>query len=135
MNHGSATSVCQGERSFTVQLEAAHLQYRDAVDNVYGRFGDAWAAAVPQLRAAWEKAITRMTRGDRRDILTQLEWEFSPLLYSAERGDLANEFVPIPRRRPRRSWRGSGTWLPWTSNRPGTLSECDDPRQPLRRMP
>ena len=22
-------------------------------------------------------------------------WEFSPLLYSAERGDLANEFVPI----------------------------------------
>jgi hypothetical protein len=24
-----------------------------------------------------------------------LEWEFSPLLYSAERGDLANEFVPI----------------------------------------
>lgn len=24
-----------------------------------------------------------------------LKWEFSPLLYSAERGDLANEFVPI----------------------------------------
>ena len=24
-----------------------------------------------------------------------LEWEFSPLLYSAERGDLANDFVPI----------------------------------------
>ena len=24
-----------------------------------------------------------------------LRWEFSPLLYSAERGDLANEFVPI----------------------------------------
>ena len=22
-------------------------------------------------------------------------WEFSPLLYSAERGDLANDFVPI----------------------------------------
>jgi hypothetical protein len=24
-----------------------------------------------------------------------LRWEFSPLLYSAERGDLSNEFVPI----------------------------------------
>jgi hypothetical protein len=24
-----------------------------------------------------------------------LRWEFSPLLYSAERGDLANEFIPI----------------------------------------
>ena len=24
-----------------------------------------------------------------------LKWEFTPLLYSAERGDLANEFVPI----------------------------------------
>ncbi|MGH3252871.1 MAG: hypothetical protein ACRDOI_42575 [Trebonia sp.] len=24
-----------------------------------------------------------------------LRWEFSPLLYSAERGDLANEFLPI----------------------------------------
>ena len=24
-----------------------------------------------------------------------LRWEFSPLLYSAERGDLANELVPI----------------------------------------
>jgi hypothetical protein len=24
-----------------------------------------------------------------------LRWEFSPLMYSAERGDLANEFVPI----------------------------------------
>jgi hypothetical protein len=24
-----------------------------------------------------------------------LSWEFSPLMYSAERGDLANEFVPI----------------------------------------
>jgi len=24
-----------------------------------------------------------------------LKWEFSPLLYSAERGDLANDFVPI----------------------------------------
>jgi hypothetical protein len=24
-----------------------------------------------------------------------LKWEFSPLLYSAERGDLGNDFVPI----------------------------------------
>jgi hypothetical protein len=24
-----------------------------------------------------------------------LKWEFSPLMYSAERGDLANDFVPI----------------------------------------
>jgi hypothetical protein len=24
-----------------------------------------------------------------------LSWEFSPLMYSAERGDLANDFVPI----------------------------------------
>jgi hypothetical protein len=24
-----------------------------------------------------------------------LRWEFSPLMYSAERGDLANEFIPI----------------------------------------
>ena len=24
-----------------------------------------------------------------------LTWEFSPLMYSAERGDLANDFVPI----------------------------------------
>jgi len=24
-----------------------------------------------------------------------LRWEFSPLMYSAERGDLSNEFVPI----------------------------------------
>ena len=24
-----------------------------------------------------------------------LSWEFSPLMYEAERGDLANDFVPI----------------------------------------
>jgi hypothetical protein len=24
-----------------------------------------------------------------------LRWEFSPLMYSAERGDLANDFIPI----------------------------------------
>jgi hypothetical protein len=24
-----------------------------------------------------------------------LDWQFSPLMYSAERGDLANDFVPI----------------------------------------
>ncbi len=24
-----------------------------------------------------------------------LDWQFSPLMYSAERGDLANDFIPI----------------------------------------
>ena len=34
--------------------------------------------------------------GEIDEVFTRnLRWEFSPLLYSAERGDLANEFVPI----------------------------------------
>jgi hypothetical protein len=34
--------------------------------------------------------------GEVDEVFTRnLRWEFSPLLYSAERGDLANEFVPI----------------------------------------
>jgi hypothetical protein len=34
--------------------------------------------------------------GEIDEVFTRnLRWEFSPLLYSADRGDLANEFVPI----------------------------------------
>ena len=34
--------------------------------------------------------------GDIDEVFSRnLKWEFSPLLYSAERGDLANDFVPI----------------------------------------
>jgi hypothetical protein len=34
--------------------------------------------------------------GEIDEVFTRnLRWEFSPLLYSAERGDLANEFVPV----------------------------------------
>jgi len=34
--------------------------------------------------------------GEIDEVFTRnLRWEFSPLLYSAKRGDLANEFVPI----------------------------------------
>jgi hypothetical protein len=34
--------------------------------------------------------------GTRDEVFTgELKWVFSPLKYSAERGDLANEFVPI----------------------------------------
>ncbi|MGD0701115.1 MAG: hypothetical protein ABSA02_14650 [Trebonia sp.] len=39
----------------TAQLKAAHLHYRDAVANAYGKPRDAWAEALPQLRAAWEE--------------------------------------------------------------------------------
>ena len=34
--------------------------------------------------------------GTRDEVFSgELKWVFSPLKYSAERGDLANEFVPI----------------------------------------
>jgi hypothetical protein len=34
--------------------------------------------------------------GEIDEVFTRnLRWEFSPLLYSAERGDLANKFIPI----------------------------------------
>jgi hypothetical protein len=34
--------------------------------------------------------------GTRDEVFSgELRWVFSPLMYSAERGDLANEFVPI----------------------------------------
>lgn len=47
--------AADGVLSNTAQLEAAHVEYRDAVDNAYGRSPDPWAAALPQLRAAWEQ--------------------------------------------------------------------------------
>jgi hypothetical protein len=42
--------------------------------------------------------VRRVRKGDGTvdEIFSRnLRWEFSPLMYSAERGDLANEFVPI----------------------------------------
>lgn len=45
------------------------------------------------------RTVLRRVRNDEGTIdeifSRRLRWEFSPLLYSAERGDLANEFVPI----------------------------------------
>ena len=41
-------------------------------------------------------AVSRMTKVKIDEMFSRnLKWEFSPLLYSAERGDLANDFVPI----------------------------------------
>jgi hypothetical protein len=41
--------------------------------------------------------LRRCTGGDRRDEVfsRHLKWEFSPLLYSAERGDTLYDFIPI----------------------------------------
>jgi hypothetical protein len=45
------------------------------------------------------RTVLRRVRNDEGTIdeifSRDLRWEFSPLKYSAERGDLANEFVPI----------------------------------------
>jgi hypothetical protein len=45
------------------------------------------------------RTVLRRVRNDEGTIdeifSRDLRWEFSPLMYSAERGDLANEFVPI----------------------------------------
>jgi hypothetical protein len=45
------------------------------------------------------RTVLRRVRNDEGTIdeifSRDLTWEFSPLMYSAERGDLANEFVPI----------------------------------------
>jgi hypothetical protein len=45
------------------------------------------------------RTVLRRVRNDEGTIdeifSRALTWEFSPLMYSAERGDLANEFVPI----------------------------------------
>jgi hypothetical protein len=45
------------------------------------------------------RTVLRRVRNDEGTIdeifSRELKWEFSPLMYSAERGDLANEFVPI----------------------------------------
>ena len=41
-------------------------------------------------------AVLRATKVQVDEVFSRnLRWEFSPLLYSAERGDLANDFVPI----------------------------------------
>jgi hypothetical protein len=37
------------------QRTAAHLQYRELVDNAYGKPRDAWAEVLPEMEAAWEK--------------------------------------------------------------------------------
>jgi hypothetical protein len=45
------------------------------------------------------RTVLRRVRNDEGTIdeifSRNLSWEFSPLMYSAERGDLANDFVPI----------------------------------------
>jgi hypothetical protein len=45
------------------------------------------------------RTVLRRVRNDEGTVdeifSRDLRWEFSPLKYSAERGDLANEFVPI----------------------------------------
>ena len=45
------------------------------------------------------RTVLRRVRNDEGTIdeifSGDLSWEFSPLMYSAERGDLANDFVPI----------------------------------------
>jgi hypothetical protein len=45
------------------------------------------------------RTVLRRVRNDEGTIdeifSRNLSWDFSPLMYSAERGDLANEFVPI----------------------------------------
>jgi hypothetical protein len=45
------------------------------------------------------RTVLRRVRNDEGTIdevfSRNLAWEFSPLMYSAERGDLANEFIPI----------------------------------------
>jgi hypothetical protein len=45
------------------------------------------------------RTVLRRVRNDEGTIdeifSRDLKWVFSPLMYSAERGDLANEFVPI----------------------------------------
>lgn len=45
------------------------------------------------------RTVLRRVRNDEGTIdeifSRDLSWEFSPLMYSAERGDLANDFVPI----------------------------------------
>ena len=45
------------------------------------------------------RTVLRRVRNDEGTVdeifSRNLRWEFSPLMYSAERGDLANEFLPI----------------------------------------
>ena len=45
------------------------------------------------------RTVLRRVRNDEGTVdeifSRHLSWEFSPLMYSAERGDLANDFVPI----------------------------------------
>ena len=45
------------------------------------------------------RTVLRRVRNDEGTIdeifSRHMSWEFSPLMYSAERGDLANDFVPI----------------------------------------
>jgi hypothetical protein len=45
------------------------------------------------------RTVLRRVRNDEGTVdeifSRDLRWEFSPLMYSAERGDLSNEFVPI----------------------------------------
>jgi hypothetical protein len=45
------------------------------------------------------RTVLRRVRNDEGTVdeifSRNLSWEFSPLMYSAERGDLANDFVPI----------------------------------------
>jgi hypothetical protein len=45
------------------------------------------------------RTVLRRVRNDEGTIdeifSRKLIWEFSPLMYSAERGDLANDFVPV----------------------------------------
>jgi hypothetical protein len=45
------------------------------------------------------RTVLRRVRNDEGTIdeifSRNLSWEFSPLMYSAQRGDLANDFIPI----------------------------------------
>jgi hypothetical protein len=59
------------------QLKAAHLHYRDLVDNAYGKPREAWAEALPELRAAWEKHEEKYPERSRLTPRTQPDgaWE------------------------------------------------------------
>jgi hypothetical protein len=57
-------------------------------------------AIVDELSSRGRPAgVLRRVENDKGEVdevfSRNLKWEFSPLLYSAERGDLENEFVPI----------------------------------------
>jgi hypothetical protein len=99
---------------------AEHAGYPATVEQVYAAAREAWADAVAGLRSAWERHEEKYPERERATPSTQADgsWvagpdrglnpeqvdegfsrnlrrEFSPLLYSAERGDTMFDFVPI----------------------------------------